>query len=220
MESIFWRRIKSRFLGPLRRIKNLRRKQHEYFQRLSEATSVSDLVIDAGANIGEITSFILSLKKSNFQELWAFEPDTQAFSRLDLIQDPRLKKFNEALWEDDGTAKLYRHKSWLKNQSHTSSSLIRTKSNVDDMNSICIRKTDLARIIDESTFKSITIKMDVEGAEYRLIHHLISTGTISKIKYIFCEFHPNSLRYGYSLHAYLKWRLLVTGNFGKIKTWI
>jgi len=220
VESLFWKQIKSRFFGPVRRWKNQRRNSDDYMQRLSVAVSSSDLVIDAGANVGLITTFVLSLKDSNIERLWSFEPDPEAFAHLSSINDSRLSKFHEALWDSDGVTTLFRHKSWLENRSHTSSSLVQSKSNVDNMNSVSVTKTDLARIIHESTFNNITIKMDIEGAEYRVINHLISQGAMRRIQTIFCEFHPNSVRFGYSLHILLKTRLLFTGNLKKVKGWI
>jgi FkbM family methyltransferase len=217
---MFWKLIKSRVIGPLRRWKNSKRNADEYFRRLTISASKSDLVIDAGANVGLITRVLLTLEDPAITRLWSYEPDPEAFSKLYLIKDSRLSKFNEALWDSDGTSILFRHKSWLENHSHTSSSLLKSKSNVDQMNSVTVIKTDVARIINDSNYKAITFKMDIEGAEYRVISHLIRSGSMSKIHRIYCEFHPNSLRFGYTLHFILKVHLLLTGNFNKVKGWI
>jgi FkbM family methyltransferase len=220
MESVFWRLIKSRLLGPIRRRKNLRRNPEEYLQRLSVAASKSDLIIDAGANVGLITRFLLSLENPTVERLWSFEPDPEAFSHLNSISDTRLSKFNDALWDSDGTSILFRHKLWLENHSHTSSTLLRSKSNVDELNGVSVTKVNLARIIKDNEYKTITIKMDIEGAEYRVIHELITSGCMKKIHIIYCEFHPNSIRFGYTRHLILKTRLLFTGNSNKVKGWI
>ena len=177
-------------------------------------------MIDAGANVGLITRVLLTLKNPAITRLWSFEPDPEAFSKLCQIEDSRLSKFNEALWDSDGTSILFRHKLWLENHSHTSSSLLKSKSNVDQMNSVTVIKADVARVINESGYKAITFKMDIEGAEYRVISHLIRSGSMSKVHKIYCEFHPNSLRFGYTMHIILKVRLLLSGNFNKVKGWI
>jgi FkbM family methyltransferase len=177
-------------------------------------------VIDAGANVGLITTELLSQDSPAITRLWSFEPDPEAFSQLCQIQDTRLSKFNEALWDSDGTSILFRHKLWLKNHSHTSSSLLKSKSNVDEMNGISVTKTDFARIINDTPFETITIKMDIEGAEYRVINHLIKSGCMKKIHRIYCEFHPNSIRFGYSLHLMLWVRLILTKNSHKVQGWV
>lgn len=220
MESIFWKLIKSRLFGPLRRWKNSKRNSDKYFRRLSISAAKSDLVIDAGANVGLITRMLLTLEEPAITRLWSYEPDPDAFSKLRLIEDSRLSKFNAALWDSDGTSVLFRHKSWLENHSHTSSSLLESKSNVDQVNSVTVIKTDVARVINDSNYKAITFKMDIEGAEYCVINHLIRSGSMSKIHKIYCEFHPNSIRFGYTLHFILLVRLLITGNFNKVEGWI
>jgi FkbM family methyltransferase len=217
---MFWKLIKSRLLAPIRRWKNSRRDPDSFFRRLAISGSKSDLVIDAGANVGLITTMLLSQNNPAIRNLWSFEPDPEAFSELCLIQDIRLSKFNEALWDSDGTSILFRHKSWLKNHSHTSSSLLKSKSNVDEKNGVAVANIDFARVINETPFDSITIKMDIEGAEYRVINHLIKSGSMKKINKIYCEFHPNSIRFGYSLHLILRARLILTRNFHKVQGWI
>jgi len=217
---MFWKLIKSRLLAPIRRWKNSRRNPDYFFRRLAISASKSDLVIDAGANVGLITTMLLSQDNPAIRRLWSFEPDPEAFSQLCLIQDARLSKFNEALWDSDGTSILFRHKSWLENHSHTSSSLLKSKSNVDEMNGVAVTKTDFARVINETPFDTITIKMDIEGAEFRVINHLIKSGSMKKINKIYCEFHPNSIRFGYSLQLILWTRLILTRNSHKVQGWI
>jgi|LakMenEpi03Aug12_release.lakeMendotaPanAssembly.Ray.scaffolds.fasta_scaffold723563_1 FkbM family methyltransferase len=220
MESNFWKLIKSRFIGPIRRWKNLKRNPDDYLRRLSLSASESDLVIDAGANVGLVTKVLLSQDNPAIKRLWSFEPDPDAFLQLHSINDLRLSKFNVALWDSDGTSTLFRHKSWLENHSHTSSSLLKSKSNVNAMNSVTVTKVDFARVINDSSFNKVTIKMDIEGAEYRVINHLIKSGSMIKIDKIYCEFHPNSLRFGYTMHLLLWAKLLLTRNSHKVKGWV
>ena len=219
MESNFWKIVKSRFISPIRRWKNLKRNPDDYLRRLSLSASESDLVIDAGANVGLVTKALLSQENPAIKRLWSFEPDPEAFLQLYSINDSRVSKFNEALWDSDGASTLFRHKSWLENHSHTSSSLLKSKCNVDATNGVTVTKIDFARVLNENPFNNVTIKMDIEGAEYRVINHLIKSGSMKKINKIYCEFHPNSLRFGYTMHLLLWARLFLTRNSHKVKGW-
>ena len=219
MESVFWKSIKLRLFGPLRRWKNQKRNSQDFLDRLAVDAAKSEIVIDAGANVGLITKFLLSLEHPRIKSIWAFEPDPEAFSQLAQLEDDRVSKFNEAVWDSDGSTSLYRHRLWEDNHSHTSSSLIKSKSNVDTNNSILVAKKDLAQVIKSCGPNSVTIKMDIEGGEYRVLNHLINSRSMKKVKRIYCEFHPNSIRFGYTKHLFLYVRLLLTGNLGKVSKW-
>ena len=220
MESRFWKVVKLRILGRVRRLKNSRRDSREFLARLCSDVTVSDLFIDVGANIGSISRFVLDSTKSSSFPIIAFEPDPEAFSVLSKISDQRLTKVNQAVWTSEGFTSLYRHKDWENNQSHTSSTLVKSKLNIDDKNSVLVSTIDFANLLAGSTASKVTIKMDIEGAEYEVLKHLIRRQALKKVHRIYCEFHPNSIRFGYTSHLILGAWILLSGNRKKIRVWL
>ena len=220
MESKFWKFIKLRILGRVRRLKNSQRDSGRFLDRLCRDVVESDLFIDAGANIGTISKFVLDSTRSSTFPVIAFEPDPEAFLVLSKISNQRLTKVNRAVWISEGLTFLYRHKDWEVNKSHTSSTLVQSKSNTDDKNSVLVSTVDFAAMLENSSASKVTIKMDVEGAEYILLKHLISRKTLRNVHRLYCEFHPNSIRFGYTLHLLLGARILLSGNRKKIRVWL
>jgi FkbM family methyltransferase len=182
VESRFWKFIKSRILGQVRRFKNSQRDSGKFLNHLCSDVVDSDLFIDAGANIGSITKFVLDSTKSSTFPIIAFEPDPEAFLVLSKISDERLTKVNRAVWISEGSSSLYRHKDWENNKSHTSSTLVESKSNIDDKNSVLVSTIDFAELLENSPACKVVIKMDIEGAEYKVLRHLIRQKTLKKFR--------------------------------------
>lgn len=220
MESRFWKIVKLRIFGRVRRLKNSHRDSGEFLDRLRRDVLVSDLFIDAGANIGSISKFVLDSTRSSSFPIIAFEPDPEAFLVLSKISNQRLTKVNQAVWTSEGFTSLYRHKDWEVNQSHTSSTLVESKSNVNDKNSVLVPTIDFADLLEKSTASKVTIKMDIEGAEYMVLKHLIRRQALKKVHRLYCEFHPNSIRFGYTLHLLLGGSIFLSGNRKKIRVWL
>lgn len=189
-------------------------KQNEIITSFTNEIQNCEAVIELGANIGSITKKILIHNKP----VYAFEPEPEAFKHLSSIKSHNLTKINKAAWIKNQTMQLHRHKDWLNTKSHTSSSLKIDKKNVDNKNSINCETIDIADYI-LSLNKKVLIKMDVEGAEYELIHHLLDKKVFKNITYIFCEFHPKKIKYGFLKHLMLNIRLMRLGQKNKIKRW-
>jgi len=173
-----------------------------------------DVIVELGANIGSITKQLVKHEKP----IHAFEPEPVAFKKLSLIKSKNLKIYNKAAWIENGESVLFRHNDWEKSKSHTSSTLNRTKSNVDSRNTILCETIDIADFI-KSLNGNVLIKMDVEGSEYEIINHLLDKKVFKKINMIFCEFHPNKIKNGYVKHLILKIRLFCSGQSKKITNW-
>lgn len=220
MESRFWKTVKLRIFGRLRKLKNSHRDSGEFLDRLRRDVLVSDLFIDAGANIGSISKFVLDSTRFSTLPIIAFEPDPEAFLVLSKISDQRLTKINRAVWTLEGFTYLYRHKDWETSQSHTSSTLVESKSNVNDKNSVLVHTIDFADLLENSTASKVTIKMDIEGAEYAILRHLIRRRALKKVHRLYCEFHPNSIRFGYTLHLLIYCWIFLSGNRKKIRVWL
>lgn len=173
-----------------------------------------EAIIELGANVGLITNKLIIHNKP----VYAFEPEPEAYRQLSSIKSHNLTIINKAAWIKKQTMQLHRHKDWLNTKSHTSSSLKIDKINVDNKNSISCETIDIADYII-SLNRKVLVKMDVEGAEYELIHHLLDRKVFKHITFIFCEFHPKKIKYGFVKHFLLNVRLILLGQKTKIKKW-
>lgn len=129
-------------------------------------------VLDLGANIGLFSKFVLQ----NGGTVVAVEPDTVALQKLLKLQENfSVEILPLAVTGENGFRHLYRHKSFNKNRIllTESSSVIPSKTNVDEENKVVIYGVTLGRILDHFGYFDL-IKIDIEGAEFEIISDLIN----------------------------------------------
>lgn len=155
--------------------------------------SKDDIVIDCGANVGEITN-ILARKGS---KVFAFEPNPYAFMEL----KRRFKNISNVqcvqagVHHENGTMRLYLHEWAQENQVlwSTGSSILACKSNISKDNYVEIEVIDFSGFISSLHRNIKLVKMDVEGAECEILMKMINTGIIQKIDYMFVERHDHKI---------------------------
>ena len=140
-----------------------------------------DVVIDLGANVGEVTEYFLS----RGAEVHAYEPNPHAFKILQK-RARKAKLYNAAVSPDSGMSKLWLHQN--HNQSEIefsqSSSLRGDKSNVSK-DYIEVETISISKILQ---FPSIRLlKIDIEGGEYDIMDTVLSN--LDKIDYVVLETH-------------------------------
>ena len=183
-------------------------------QSLLIAASKAEFIFDLGANVGLVTKKLL--EEGNF--VYAFEPDPEAFKELEKVNSPRLLVRNVAVWTNEGKTKLYRHRDWKLSKSHTSSSLISDKSNVNDENSVIVNTIDISDLVIGLKGTKL-MKMDVEGAEYEILNYWSRNRLINQFSTIYCEFHGRKIKYGRVKHFFLFVRLTVRKQNHIVKEW-
>ena len=144
--------------------------------------------------------------------------DPEAFKELEKINSPRLLVRNVAVWTNEGKTKLYRHRNWNLSKSHTSSSLLSDKSNVDDENSVIVNTIDISDLVIGLKGTKL-MKMDVEGAEYKILNYWSRNRLINQFSSIYCEFHGRKIKYGRLKHFFLFVRLIVRKQNHIVKEW-
>ena len=158
------------------------------FLEIIEGLNQNSVVLDIGANIGNISNFIFERKQPY---IYAFEPNKLCFEILArrFIDYDKVKTFNLAVSNHSGLTKLYLHKksTGISDFNYIeSSSLNINKDNVSKTNSVEINVENISNIV--SKFSNIDlIKLDVEGSEYEIMPYLIEQR--SKIKCVLCELH-------------------------------
>lgn len=123
-----------------------------------------DRVLDLGANIGFTSLLYLSF---GADIVFAFEPVSKLFKRIEAIKTHKIKAFNLALSNFEGKSKIYLSSS--HNQGHSLNQLWPKKFTE-------VFKKNLSEIVTVSTLDKVLsnnifdfIKIDVEGAEKETI---------------------------------------------------
>lgn len=148
-----------------------------------------NVVLDCGANIGTITGLLLI----KGLEVHAFEPNPDAYRML--VRRFRFYRrvhcYPYAVYDQTAKIKLYRHQHTMEDplKWSTGTSLFAYKSNVDAQAPLMASAIDLASFVQKLPQRVKLIKMDIEGAEYQVLTHLITTGVIAKIDHIVVETH-------------------------------
>ena len=184
--------------------KFLHHKNYKNFYNLN--LNKNSVVLDFGANIGDITQCLIDLYDC---KIYCFEPNNYAFKVLKqrFKTNKKVSVFNKAVGKKDCKDYLYYHHSHDENpvKSSISSSLFKEKENVDT------DKYQLTEIISINSilkqFKNIDlIKIDIEGSEYKILPHIIKNK--NNIKKVICELHgsPEKKKNKFLNNNYLKFR--------------
>tara|TARA_B100001057_G_scaffold77027_1_gene71802 strand:- start:2033 stop:2707 length:675 start_codon:yes stop_codon:yes gene_type:complete len=158
------------------------------FNKIINKLHERSVVLDIGANLGNVSSYILEKKNCN---IYLFEPNTLCFEILKrrFIDDNRIKIYNLAISNFSGKSNLYLHNKskGISDSSYLeSSSLKEAKDNVSKNNYIEINVLNIEDLL--SKFETIDlIKIDIEGSEYEIMPLLVKNR--SKIKCVLCELH-------------------------------
>lgn len=166
------------------------------FNNSINSLNKNSVVLDIGANIGNVSSYIIEKTQS---KIYAFEPNVFCYQVMvrRFLDNPRIKIFNLGVSNYTGLSNFYLHeKSTGINDFNylEGSSLKKNKDNVSEKNSVKINVINISEIL--SKFKTIDlIKIDVEGSEYEIIPFLISER--HKIKTVLCEFHGSPKKFNY-----------------------
>jgi len=158
---------------------------HEIFVNAEyefRARSDRPQIIDCGANIGMSVLFFKALYPN--ANVVAFEPDPASFARLtQTIGTNRLKfvvAHQAAVSETSGVVTLFRNRSDVGS---IVASIHQAWGGEDAETVRSVRLSD--RIAAPVDF----LKIDVEGAEYGIVHDLVATGAIRWIQEFAIEYH-------------------------------
>lgn len=180
-----------------------------------------DVAIDGGANLGLVTEVLAA----NGAEVHAFEPNPDAFRVLSerFGDAPHVHLYPQALLDEPGTMTLYLHLNYDRDPERLSqgSSLISEKRNVSETRGVAVEVVDLAAFIERLGKPVKVLKLDVEGAEYRILTRLIESGTIDRIGRVLVETHAKAIPSLRPADASLRRRIEEAGLAGKIDlNWI
>ena len=162
------------------------------------------LILDCGSNIGLSIFYFKMLYPSC--RIIAFEPDEEAFECLTAnVKNNHLDKIelhNSAVSDQAGTLKFYSYES-------SSASLTNSTQYRADATSITVNAERLSDIINEDIQ---FLKMDIEGAEFKVIKDLADEGKLTRIEQLVVEYHHHMNPRIDELGKFLE--MLEKNNFG------
>lgn len=155
------------------------------------------IFLDCGSNLGQGFEEFRTKYGTDDIVYIMFEPDVKCYNKLceQYIHLEYVQINNCAVAAQDGELTFYTTRDY--DQGGT---VIYDHNNnyYDNHNSQSyqVMAVDLIKIIDELLLphNTIIIKLDVESSEYDILESMIATGTVHKVKKIYCEFHSQYMR--------------------------
>ena len=152
----------------------------------------NSVVLDFGANIGDISQCILDLYDCN---ICCYEPNNNAFKVLKrrFGNYENIILINKSVGDKNDETKLYYHKLNHENplRFSTGSSLVQQKGNIDKKNYRITKIVSIRKILNQFDYINL-IKIDIEGYEYNILPEIIKNK--NKIGKVICELHGSSTR--------------------------
>ena len=158
-----------------------------------------DIVLDCGANIGEVTTVLAKTGAT----VHAFEPDPYAFGQLEKRTKamPNVVRHNTAVGVSAGTIKLMRAVNFDDNPKGASvkSTVISGGRKIDEDpdSAVTVPLISLFDFIDDLTREHGEIaflKMDIEGAELEILEQMHERGLFDRIRLTVAETHENKFK--------------------------
>lgn len=146
-------------------------------------------VIDIGAHRGE-TALAFAARGAR---VYAFEPNPDIYPELARTAEafPGIVPCNAGVLDTEGTMRLYLHENYAENpRKHSeSSSFLAEKPSVSAGDHRDVPVRDIAAIVADIDRPVDNIKIDAEGAEYRILRRLIESGAIDLVREVHVEPH-------------------------------
>lgn len=150
-----------------------------------------NIYVDAGAGQG---STVLSYcRKHNPTHIYAFEPNTDLFRHKNwktvVSVCKNVTRYRRAVWVEESIMRLYidpKPKS-------KGSTIYRSKRNLPSKPAFRnIKCIDFASFLSHIT-GLVTVKMNIEGAEYKVLQHITLSGGLHKINRMIISFHAHKI---------------------------
>ncbi len=173
------------------------------------STSTTEpVIVDCGGNVG-LSAIWFKLQYPG-SKLTVYEPD------------PHLANYIEANLASAGLNGFVLHRKavWIKD------GLIGFEHTGDDKGKIQTNSTRLVEAVDLASHlpeRTDLLKMDIEGAEYKVLNRLCETGAIDRVRNLVCEFHifrGQEHEFIGTLHLLMKSGLQISMNWAAAGSWI
>ncbi len=164
--------------APLTEVKRWFRDKGDETLRLSYPLNEDSTVFDLGGFQGDFANQI-NIRYRCY--VYLFEPSVEFFEKCEkrFTQNSKVHCFNFGLSDENG-------RFTLSNEGDGSSIL--HKSDANGIETVTVKK--FSDVFDSLHIKNVDlIKINIEGSEYQLLDHMISSGLIEKFENIQVQFH-------------------------------
>jgi FkbM family methyltransferase len=152
-------------------------RQYYYFRARNE----SPVILDCGANVGMASLYFKWLYPKS--RVRAFEPDPTTFQLLQQNLNKNhldVEAYNCALWDEDGVLQFY------VDSTNPGSLVMSANAFRSKAEPIKVMARRLSEFIDSPID---FLKLDVEGAEHRVLGDLVQAGKLKHIRQMVVEYH-------------------------------
>ncbi|MCK0167021.1 FkbM family methyltransferase [Jannaschia sp. S6380] len=166
-------------------------RQEDLFVRgVADTLTRADVVLDLGAHIGQVSQEFAQ----RAGRVYAFEPHPETYRALchNTRNYPRIETMNKAVSDETGTARLFFDDA-AEGKFTEGSTLVTDKANVTYETGAEVETIRLADFVTGLGKRVRLVKMDIEGAEYRVIADLVETPAIGQIDKIYVETHEDRI---------------------------
>lgn len=150
-------------------------------------------VVDCGASVGDTCNVFL--KKGAI--VHAFEPNPMAAHALEqrFPDTPNLTVYQNAVSDKNARANFYLHRNLAPERLRAAngSSLLSFKKNINKAAPIDVETIDLAEFLYSLQRSVAVLKIDIEGAEIKVVNHLLDTGAYQIAELILIETHEDRI---------------------------
>jgi FkbM family methyltransferase len=161
-----------------------------YYKKIDDLKlKKNSIVLDFGANVGNFSRYINDKFKSR---LYLYEPNPYCCEilRKKFSSYSNIKIFNLGVYNVSGFKKFYMTIYDRTGFSISEScSFDKSKKGLDLKNFLRIKTLGIENILSKYNHINL-LKIDIEGAEYKIINTVIKN--INKIDVVFCEFHKTT----------------------------
>lgn len=141
--------------------------------------------IDCGAFIGDTVDceFLFNFKAD---KKIAFEANPELIPYVK--NKPFDMVYNKAIWVDNGKVTFYQDQS----KRPLGSTMMSSKT-TGILKPITVQAIDFSQYLRQFANDEVLVKMDCEGAEFKILEKMIQDGTITIPQALYVEFHPNKV---------------------------
>lgn len=157
---------------------------------------MKNVYIDCGAHRGNtIQHFVESPEYLPDFEIYAFEANP--YSEVHKRFGKKIKVYNKAVWVEDCKLPFYIKKKGEGSQGGTALKE-KTSGDLDKKHPIIVQAINFGKWIKDtfSIEDNIIVKMDIEGAEYKVIPSMVKDDSIMYLKKLYLETHENRIGLG------------------------
>lgn len=162
-----------------------------------------NVFIDGGGNLSSLQKNYLTKFFPNFHKVFVFEPNPMFY---DSYKDRKLTFIPKAIWTENCKKTFYLSKDNRQvGSSLLSDKLCRVNNKlIKDFSEkpILVQCVDFSEWLSKNVkpYYNVVLKLDIEGAEYDVLWHLIRENTIKYIKKLYVEFHLEHLPVKSKIH--------------------